>query len=69
MKKSKSSDVVIGQILRYIGWVKEKLAKDYNVRGIIIVKEKDEKLDYALKDAPKVNLFIYNVSFDVKKVI
>lgn len=69
LKKSKSSDVVIGQILRYIGWVKEKLAKDYNVRGIIIVKEKDEKLDYALKEAPKVNLFIYNVSFDVKKVI
>jgi len=69
LKKGRSSDVVIGQILRYMGWVKENLAKDYDVRGIIIVKEKDERLEYALKLMPKVCLFIYSVSFDVKKII
>ena len=71
LKKNVSSDTVIGQILRYMGWVKENLAKDkaYNVRGIIIVKERDEKLEYALKMVQNVSLFIYNVSFDVKQVI
>lgn len=69
LKKGRSSDVVTGQILRYMGWVKENLAKDHNVRGIIIVKEKDERLQYALKMIPTVSLFIYNVSFDLKKII
>jgi len=69
LKKDKSSDPVVGQILRYMGWVKENLAKDYNVKGIIIAKEKDEKLEYALKLMPNVTLFIYKVSFDIEKVI
>lgn len=68
LKKGRSSDVVIGQILRYMGWVKENLAKDHNVRGIIIVKEKDERLEYALRLMPNVNLFLYEVSFNVKKI-
>lgn len=68
LKKGRSSDVVIGQILRYMGWVKENLAKDYNVRGIIIAKEKDERLEYALRLMPNVNLFLYEASFNVKKI-
>lgn len=36
LKKGKSSDVVVGQISRYMGWVQENLAGNYNVRGIII---------------------------------
>lgn len=69
LKKGRGSDVVIGQILRYMGYVKENLAKDYKVRGIIIVKEKDERLEYALKLMPNVDLFVYKVSFDLKKII
>jgi len=52
-----------------MGWVKEHLAKDYDVKGIVIAKEKDERLEYALKLMPNVSLFLYSVSFDVKKVI
>lgn len=52
-----------------MGWVKENLSKDHNVRRTIIVKEKDEKLEYALKLMPTVDLFMYNVSFHVKKII
>ncbi|CUU05230.1 Protein of unknown function DUF91 [Candidatus Kryptobacter tengchongensis] len=68
LKKGRSSDVVVGQILRYMGWVKENIAKDYNVRGIIILKERDEKLEYALKLIPNVSLFLYEVSFSLKKI-
>jgi predicted nuclease of restriction endonuclease-like (RecB) superfamily len=70
LKKGKSSDVVLGQILRYMGWVNERLAepRGYKVRGIIISKEKDEKLEYALKFTPNVSLFLYEVSFNVRKL-
>lgn len=73
LKKGRSSDVVVGQILRYMGWVKEHLAvndyEEYDVRGIIISKDKDDRLEYALKMLPKVNVFLYEVSFALKRVI
>jgi len=68
LKKGRGSDVVVGQILRYMGWVKENLAENYDVRGIIIVKELDERLEYSLKLMPKVNLFLYSVHFDIQKI-
>ena len=73
LKKGRSSDVVVGQILRYMGWVKENLAVNdydqYNVRGIIISKEKDERLEYALKMLQNVSVFLYSVSFELRRVI
>jgi hypothetical protein len=67
LKKGRISDVVVGQILRYMGWVKANLAKDTGVRGIVISKEKDEKLEYALKSLPNVSLFLYTISFDLRR--
>lgn len=73
LKKGRSSDVVVGQILRYMGWVKENLAvneyEQYNVRGIIISKEKDDRLEYALKMLKNVNVFLYSVSFELKRTM
>lgn len=70
LKKGRSSDEVIGQILRYMGWVKEELAvedfKDYDVSGVIILKKKDDKLEYALKMVSDVKVFLYTVSFELK---
>ena len=72
LKKGKSSDAVVGQILRYMGWVKENLAVNeyggYGVRGIIILKEKSDKLLYALKMLQNVSVFLYSVSFELKEV-
>ena len=40
LKVSRGHDRTIGQILNYIGWVKENIAApDQEVRGIIIAKE------------------------------
>lgn len=73
LKKGMISDVVVGQILRYMGWVKEHLAVNdydqYDVRGIIVSKEKDNRLEYALKMLPKVNVFLYSVYFELKRMI
>ena len=73
LKKGRSSDEVIGQILRYMGWVKEELAvedfKDYDVSVVIILKKKDDKLEYALKMvSDKIKVFLYTVSFELKPI-
>ena len=65
LKKGRVGDVVVGQILRYIGWTEVNF-KTNKVRGIIIVNEEDEKLDFALK--PLKNLVqakYYQVKFEI----
>jgi len=69
LKKGKSSDAVVGQILRYMGWVKENLAQNgESVRGIVIASEKDERIQYTLRMTPSIGLFLYRVSFELNKV-
>ena len=48
LKKTHGTDQVVGQILRYMGWVREAYPES-TVRGIIIVGKKDDALRYALK--------------------
>ena len=64
LKRGKTSDAVVGQVLRYIGWVKENLAeKDQEVRGIIIAHEIDEALKYSASGLPFVRVMTYVVDF------
>lgn len=47
--KRDSTDVTLGQILRYMGWVNKNLCdKNQKVKGIIISESKDNRLEYAL---------------------
>lgn len=63
-KKGKASDEVVGQILRYIGALKREHKK---ARGIIIVNEPDERLDFALEAVKDfVKLKYYKVEFQIK---
>lgn len=49
-KKGRTSDSVVGQILRYIGWTQENLCdRGQMVKGIIVTGEVDEKLRFATK--------------------
>jgi hypothetical protein len=66
LKKNQTSDDTMGQILRYMGWVKEKLG-DKNVRGIIIAGKYDERLNYARQMMPSLEVFIYQVQFHLKE--
>lgn len=49
LKRGTGTHKVVGQIQKYMAWVIENLAKDKQVRGIIVVKEDDKGLEYALK--------------------
>jgi len=64
LKRGKSSDSTVGQVLRYMGWVKENLAKSgQGVRGIIIAKEVDDALRYAVKSIVDVSVLTYRIDF------
>lgn len=66
LKKNQTSDDTIGQVARYMGWVKDTL-KDDNVKGIIIAQAYDKKLEYALKMITNVEVYIYEVDFRLKE--
>jgi restriction system protein len=66
LKRGRVSDVVIGQILRYMGYVQE-LDDSKKVRGIIIGTEDDPKFRRALSMVPSVEFYRYEVSFSLSK--
>lgn len=60
LKKGPGSDKTIGQILRYMGWVKEKKAGEKDsVEGLIICGEYHLAMDYALMCSPLIKAKIY----------
>lgn len=64
LKRGKSTDSTVGQLLRYIGWVRENLAApNQKVRGVIIAKEVDEALRYAVKNLENVDILTYEINF------
>ncbi len=68
LKKGKSSDQVVGQILRYIAWVKENEAESEDkVKGLIITQGLDDKLKYSLKATENIGLMTYSVNFKLKE--
>ncbi|QND60107.1 endonuclease NucS domain-containing protein [Mesorhizobium huakuii] len=66
LKRGNSSDRAIGQIARYMGWVKQTIGRDKEVQGIIVAKNVGENLKYARSVLPSVTLFEYEVSFSLR---
>lgn len=64
LKKGRTSDVVVGQTLRYMGFVKNELAiNGESVRGVVIALEDDLRLRNALSMVPSIDFFRYQVDF------
>lgn len=69
LKKGRSSDVVIGQLLRYMGYVKQNLAEaGEEVTGMIVAGEDDERLRYALSVTRDVRYMVYRVHFRLEEM-
>lgn len=66
LKRNQTSDDTIGQLTRYMGWVKEN-KNDKNVKGVIIAGQYDKKLDYAKAMVPNIEVYIYQVDFKLKE--
>jgi len=63
LKRGQGTDQVIGQILRYMGWVQENYSTD-KVRGIIIVGKKDNVMSYAVKAAPNIQVKEFRLTIE-----
>ena len=67
LKREKSSDAVVGQVLRYMGWVKRHLVEAGEaVEGLVVATEGDPQLHYALEVVPGVSFKSYEVEFRLK---
>ncbi|HUQ69542.1 MAG TPA: endonuclease NucS domain-containing protein [Planctomycetaceae bacterium] len=68
LKKGRPSDQVVGQVLRYMGWVKKNLcAENQAVRGLVICRDPDPKLSYALEMTNNIDVRYYSVSFKLSE--
>ena len=66
LKKGRASDEVLGQIQRYMGHVKNNLAKEnQKVNGLIIALEDDRNLQDALTVTPNIKFMKYRIKFDL----
>ncbi len=54
--KRKATDQTLGQILRYMGWVKENLSKKNKVLGLILADRFDIKMKYAINVVDNITL-------------
>lgn len=68
LKKGRASDNVVGQIQRYMGYVKEELAENnQQVKGVIIGLEDDLRIKRALAVTSNIEFYRYQVSFKLFK--
>ena len=67
LKRNQTSDDTIGQITRYMGWLKENKTQGKPAKGIIIGAKYDDKLYYALKQVPDVEIYLYKVDFKLEE--
>lgn len=75
LKKGSTSDRAVGQLLRYVGWVREHLedlegvSADADVEGRLIVSEPSEKLEYAISVVPELTLYEYEMEVTLNQSI
>ncbi len=71
LKKDRLSDKVVGQLLRYIGFVGENLIENENqkVRGMIVGRSVDKKLEMAVQALKATKMDIQVKTFDATVTI
>lgn len=68
LKRGRASDVVVGQVLRYMGYVQDVLTTPgQTVTGVIVALEDDAKLKRALSVVSSVQFYRYEISFKLLK--
>jgi hypothetical protein len=69
LKVSRGYDRVVGQLMRYVAWIKKNLAEpNQNVRGVIVARGISEDLLLACSMVPGMELFEYELSLSLKRV-
>jgi hypothetical protein len=69
LKVSRGYDRVVGQILRYMGWLRKNQAESGQlVKGIIVAREISDDLLLACSTVDKVDLYEYQLSVSVQQI-
>jgi restriction system protein len=69
LKRGRSSDRVVGQITRYMGWVRNEMARpEQPVEGLIVTHESDDRLHYSVSVVPSLGLLLYELTFALRSV-
>ena len=64
LQKGQTSDATVGQVLRYMGWVRENVAETgQKVEGLIICREISEALRLAVQSLPGISVLTYSIDF------
>jgi hypothetical protein len=66
LKRANSPDRAIGQLARYMGWVRQTIGREHDVFGVIVARSISENLRYAASIVPNVHLFEYEVEFHLR---
>ena len=70
LKVSKGYDRVVGQLLRYVSWIKKNHAEPgQSVRGVIVAKQISDDLRLACAEIPSVLLYEYELSVSINPVV
>tara|TARA_B100000787_G_scaffold158096_1_gene135304 strand:- start:395 stop:1336 length:942 start_codon:yes stop_codon:yes gene_type:complete len=70
LKKGRASDRVVGQIQRYMGYIKDEIAENnQTVKGIIIAFEDDQRIRRALSVTNNIDFYRYRINFNLSIVI
>ena len=69
LKVSKGYDRVVGQLLRYVNWIKQNLAeKNEDVRGVIIARNISTDLQLACSGLMNVSLMEYELAVKLNSI-
>jgi len=66
LKKGRASDAVVGQTLRYMGYVTSEVKeKGQEVKGCIIALDDDLRIQRALEVIPAIDFYRYEIKFEL----
>jgi restriction system protein len=68
LKKGKGTDEVLGQVLRYMGYVNTLKEENQTVKGLIVAHEDDPRIRHALSMVNNVDFYTYKIQFTLTKV-
>jgi hypothetical protein len=68
LKRGLPSDRVVGQIARYMGWIRNEMAQPGQpVEGLIVTHESEDRLNYAVSAVQGLGLLLYEVAFSLRR--
>ena len=69
LKVSRGYDRVVGQLMRYMAWIRQNQAdSNQRIRGVIVARKISEDLLLACSVVANVELFEYQLSLSLKRV-